>query len=307
MTSSDPRSVVEAYLEALRSHDYERARGYLADRDFRYRSPISSFTDADDFIQYLSLSGGIVQRIAPVKVFADGPDVCHFLRYVIQLSEKESVTVAQWANVANGRIQHLELVFDAHLYRVMFEAPMPGEDGRRPATEPARHVGPGGKPAPDIAPVPLACFFEWRDDWTLDVGFMDEDHRMLADMLNRIARDFGERSGTSPSRKASPGENAAAMFTALDELAAHAREHFHREEDVMRTLGYPDFAAHKSEHGMLLAEYSVMVREIRESGETHLDMTTLDALKQWLMGHVLDVDRQLAEFLKRTDDHALDE
>lgn len=136
-------------------------------------------------------------------------------------------------------------------------------------------------------------FFEWRDDWTLDVGFMDEDHRMLAGMLSRIAREFGDWSGTVPRET-----DASALLTALDDLGCHVREHFGREEEVMRTLGYPEFPAHKSEHAILLAEYSMMVREIRESGSTRLDMSALDSLKTWLMGHVLEADKQLAEFLK---------
>jgi hypothetical protein len=123
MKVSNPIALVDAYLDAIGGHDYERARHYLADAGFRYESPISTFTDADDFIEYLSLSAGIVQRIEPIKVFSDGDDVCHFLRFVVQISDKESVKVAQWARVMSGRIQQLVLVFDAHLYRVMFDEP----------------------------------------------------------------------------------------------------------------------------------------------------------------------------------------
>jgi hypothetical protein len=123
MKTSDPVALVEAYLNAIAAHDYDQARAYLADTGFSYESPISTFRNADDFIQYLSLTGGILQRIQPLKVFRDGDDVCHFLRFVVQISDKESVKVAQWARVANDRIQNLEVVFDSHLYRVMFDAP----------------------------------------------------------------------------------------------------------------------------------------------------------------------------------------
>ncbi len=123
MNRTDPRAIVESYLAAIGAHDYEGARRHLADTGFRYDSPISSFSDPDDFIQQLSLSAAIVQRIEPLKAFVDGRDVCHFLRFTIQLSEKESVKVAHWARVVDGRIQQLDVVFDAHVYRRMFEAP----------------------------------------------------------------------------------------------------------------------------------------------------------------------------------------
>ena len=125
MKVSDPIAVVDAYLDAIGDHDYERARGYLADTDFRFESPISTFTDSDEFVQYLSLTGGIIQRVQRIRVFVDGQDVCHFLRFVVQISDKESVKVAQWARVIDGRIQKLDLVFDAHLYRVLFDEPKP--------------------------------------------------------------------------------------------------------------------------------------------------------------------------------------
>lgn len=39
-------------------------------------------------------------------------------------------------------------------------------------------------------------YLEWRSTWTLEVGFMDEDHRAIAAMLNRLARDYGVSRST---------------------------------------------------------------------------------------------------------------
>lgn len=156
----------------------------------------------------------------------------------------------------------------------------------------------GSNAAPALMQAPRPRFFEWRDCWTLEVGFMDDDHRLLAELLNRIARDFGDWPDPSGIRGVGAGRSASALLGVLDDLAEHVRGHFQREEDVMRTLDYPDYPAHKSEHDILLAEYAVMVREIRASGRELLDISTLETLKDWLMGHVLEVDRQLAEFLK---------
>jgi hypothetical protein len=119
---TDARLLVEAYLDALTAHEYERARACLADEDFRYESPISAFTNADDFIQHISFAGAILQRITRRKVFADGQDVCHLLFYTFQLSEKETAKVAQWAHVEGGRIQSIEFLFDASRYHQLFQA-----------------------------------------------------------------------------------------------------------------------------------------------------------------------------------------
>jgi hemerythrin-like metal-binding protein len=137
---------------------------------------------------------------------------------------------------------------------------------------------------------------QWREEWTLEVGFMDEDHRHLADLLNAIARDWGLPRGLGAS---GTGGTAPEEFLArLEELADHTREHFRREEDVMRTLRYPDLPGHKSEHDLLLAELTVTLRRIRDSGADGLDRVMLHGLKDWLMGHVLEMDRSLADYLK---------
>jgi hypothetical protein len=124
----DALAVVEGYLDAIAAFDYERARSFLANSGFSFRSPISNFASADDFIAYLSLTGGIVQQMRRRKVFVDGQDVCHILDFVIQLSDKRTVPVAQWARVADGRIDSLELIYDGHEYHRLFERdpPEPG-------------------------------------------------------------------------------------------------------------------------------------------------------------------------------------
>jgi hypothetical protein len=118
--SADPLTVVESYLDARDRYDYDRARTFLADSGFEFHSPISRFESADDFIQYSALAGGIVLSAQRRKVFADGPDVCHILTYRIQISEKLSVAVAQWARVEDGRIRRIEAIFDATAYRQLF-------------------------------------------------------------------------------------------------------------------------------------------------------------------------------------------
>jgi len=121
MRGRDPLEVVDAYLDAIAAHDDEGARACLSDGDFAFQSPIASFASADELMLHTALSAGILQRIERVKVFVDGVDVCHFLDMVVQISEKQSVRVAHWARVRDGRIVRIEAVFDASLYRTLFE------------------------------------------------------------------------------------------------------------------------------------------------------------------------------------------
>ncbi|MCG5511684.1 nuclear transport factor 2 family protein [Ectothiorhodospira shaposhnikovii] len=117
-----PATVVDHYLQAIERHDYDRARALLDERSFRYVSPISRFDDVERFIEHMSLTGGILQRIEIRKQFVDGPDVCHFMVFHVQISEKMKVDVVQWVQVREGRIARIEALFDAHPYRILFES-----------------------------------------------------------------------------------------------------------------------------------------------------------------------------------------
>lgn len=118
-------SVVDAFIAACSAFDFERARTLLADSGFGSSSPIFSFDSADSFIEHLTMTSGIVHSVSIRKVFVDGEDVCHFLAYRLQLSDKLSVPVVQWARVEDGRIRHIELLFDASEYRNLFPRPAP--------------------------------------------------------------------------------------------------------------------------------------------------------------------------------------
>lgn len=122
MSGFAEKRLVDEFLDSIESHDFERARRFLADEGFQYESPLSRFASADDFIQHLSLMGGILHRIERLKVFVDGRDLCHFLVFVTQLSTKESMKAVLWTQVSGGRIQRIEVLFDTHWYRRMFES-----------------------------------------------------------------------------------------------------------------------------------------------------------------------------------------
>ena len=58
-----PKEIVDAYLDAIASHDYDGARRYLADAGFTYDSPIARFDSADAFMEYSALNMGILQGV----------------------------------------------------------------------------------------------------------------------------------------------------------------------------------------------------------------------------------------------------
>ncbi|MCG6862987.1 MAG: hemerythrin domain-containing protein [Chromatiaceae bacterium] len=144
----------------------------------------------------------------------------------------------------------------------------------------------------------MAKILTWRDEWTLGIDTLDDDHREIVDLLLDIARRFGEAPEHSEGSPESTDTNNAAddsLYDALNHFGAFARRHFQREEEFIRTIEYPGLPDHRSEHALLMAEFTDLVRDLRERGVTRLAVQDLDTLKQWVVAHILGADRKFAD------------
>jgi hypothetical protein len=120
--ATEPFAVVERYLDALTAHDHDAVAALIAPVGFRYESPIATISDTAAFLEYIMMTGGILRGIDRLRSFVDGNDVCHWLVFDTQLSERVSTRAAQWATVTDGRIARIELLFDPHRWRLLFES-----------------------------------------------------------------------------------------------------------------------------------------------------------------------------------------
>jgi hemerythrin len=143
-------------------------------------------------------------------------------------------------------------------------------------------------------------FFRWRPQWSVGIEALDRDHRSMAAMINYLAQRFGARDARPDTERSNRHRHTPpALQFWLNALHERAHEDFRREDALMRATHYPDTGAHAAEHALLLAEYTTMLREITARGDEHLRWSDLDALKQWFMGHTLDMDRRLGQYLRK--------
>ena len=118
-SGDDPVYVVERYLAAVATRDFPTACCFLAEEGFQYQSPIASFSDRDTFADNMHATGAILHNIRTVHRFAEGNTVCHILDVTVNMTGYQSQRVVQIANVIEGRISRLEVVFDASSLRQM--------------------------------------------------------------------------------------------------------------------------------------------------------------------------------------------
>lgn len=149
-------------------------------------------------------------------------------------------------------------------------------------------------------------FFRWREQWCVGIEALDRDRRALAAILNHMALRFGEPADGMPRRGAAAEPAMSLRHAAapsalrywLDALRTRTRDHFAREEALMRATRYPQVAEHAGEHALMLAEYTALMRDIVARGDEQLRLADLEALKHWFMGHVLDMDKRLGRYLR---------
>jgi len=127
----------------------------------------------------------------------------------------------------------------------------------------------------------------WRDNMSVGVEAVDNDHKHLVDLLNQL--HFLVLAGAD---RPSVGE-------VLEELMHYTEYHFDREETLMRSSDYPGLEEHQTCHRELarrLLEYKKTFDDRPES----FDATAFyDFLSEWLVVHVLEKDMKYKPYVVR--------
>lgn len=135
-----------------------------------------------------------------------------------------------------------------------------------------------------IHPAPI----EWSDALSTGVEEIDSQHRILVAILNEAnAKLCDSHSGR--------------MFDQITkDLLGYAIYHFDTEEGLMKQYGYvePDAERHRQAHRAFSAKVVKVRRDMQDwHDDTCAELLTF--LNDWLVEHIRNTDRQLAEFILR--------
>ena len=136
---------------------------------------------------------------------------------------------------------------------------------------------------------PLEVRFGWQDSYTLEIPDIDEQHRMLFDMIDGL-------SAAAEGRE--PGDGIPG---AVDRFIALARSHLQYEETLVgRRSGHPqaaDYDAAMREHGEFFRKLEGL-RKYLEKAPADTLRTMMEFIKDWVIDHTLIEDRRYAAGLK---------
>jgi hemerythrin len=119
------------------------------------------------------------------------------------------------------------------------------------------------------------------EQYGTNVGFADDEHKVLFGLLNKLYDD------------ATGGADRSVIGASLDALIAYVVDHFAHEEKEMDAKGYAGLAAHKAEHVALVGICADLQKKFH-AGEADVTDAVGQMVKGWLDSHIPTFDKAYA-------------
>lgn len=126
---------------------------------------------------------------------------------------------------------------------------------------------------------------EWGPRYHIGLKSIDDQHKILVDLMNELYDAFGSNKNKKVIRKV------------LQELLDYTVYHFGNEEDLFQKHGYKESENHEGQHEKFIERIRNFKDEF-EKGNAVLSFDLIDFLKNWLLNHILKIDAKYVPFLK---------
>jgi len=128
------------------------------------------------------------------------------------------------------------------------------------------------------------AIFEWKNDYSVGIAKIDEQHMELVVFLNELY----------DSMKAGKGKDT--LNAVLKNLMEYTKTHFATEESLMKLYMYPDYEVHKQKHEKM-TQHVLELKKHFDSGQISSPIQITNFLKDWLVKHIQVTDKSYGPFL----------
>jgi hemerythrin len=130
-------------------------------------------------------------------------------------------------------------------------------------------------------------FFKWLPEYNVNINTIDDQHKELVNILNRLFAAVSLREGDK------------VIAGIMDALVSYTQTHFELEERLMRQARYNDLESHMEEHKKLMYKLDEICKKyLLEDKPVYFEM--LSFLKSWLKGHIKGVDTKYSAALHQS-------
>ncbi|NMG72101.1 bacteriohemerythrin [Parazoarcus communis] len=126
-----------------------------------------------------------------------------------------------------------------------------------------------------------AMLVTWQDGYALDLDEIDDQHRMLFDIMNRLWSAIIRRAET------------VELGGILEDLERYTVLHFTEEETFMRSISYMGFDEHIEQHRRFV-DYIIQEKRSALAGR-QVSLELIHFLRDWLVNHILVEDKRYAD------------
>lgn len=126
------------------------------------------------------------------------------------------------------------------------------------------------------------AFVEWKDSYSVGLPEIDQQHRILIEIINRLHDVM--RTGSAHAK----------IVRVVDELLEYTNTHFGYEERIMAAAGYRQAPEHARKHRAMVAQVEAFAQRVRAS-RASTPLHLMEFLKGWLTNHILSTDMDYRE------------
>jgi len=126
------------------------------------------------------------------------------------------------------------------------------------------------------------AYIEWTDEFSVKVQEIDEQHKRLVAMINKLHEALLAKRGTEIQKEIIEG------------MIAYAAVHFETESRYMLMYHYPGYVKHNAEHEAFVTKALELQTQFKTVGFV-LTLSILNFLKEWLQNHILGSDKAYSQ------------
>jgi hemerythrin len=127
----------------------------------------------------------------------------------------------------------------------------------------------------------------WRDDLSIGVPAVDDQHKELFKRFNALLLACNEGHGKDE------------VGQLIGFLSDYVSVHFFDEEALQQESGYPGYAEHRQQHIDFVGRLQALHKQFFSEGASlALVIQTNNMLIEWLINHISKADRKIGDYLR---------
>ena len=127
-------------------------------------------------------------------------------------------------------------------------------------------------------------FFVWKEEFSVGIIKIDDQHKRLIDIINDFYTAFTERVQDEK------------LDETLNHLFDYCQYHFNTEENLFVQSDYKGKEEHIGEHKKIISTLAGLLEE-KKDGKKIVTYKLMSFLRSWLKNHILQEDKKYASHL----------